>query len=377
MKRGAGLNQIKKIKWALTISAFNNRLQTGTVINLSHLDVNEFLDDAFVPFENHIKTCLDTFGPLKVYTVFNAKYKTLLPDGTTEFDIKYFINKSESIFPSTELRDWYNDYVKQKTLNEIEDFQDKESNYQLYSIHRLDVNINKYNPLRVGSFIDLPPSIKAQRACDNVRNEEDNECFKWAILSALYGASSNPSRLQNYQNIQHQLNFADIKSPVALNDIAKFKRLNNISVNVYCLVKQNGNFTLSPIHLTSQKQSKHVNLLRVDDHYIDKDEEEKQSPISTNYHYVWIKNLSRLINNQVSKNEHKLFICDRCLQYFRSNEKLSEHVEDCQKINNTKIVLPKPECNSIEFKNFSNNERVPFIVYADCESLLIPDENFS
>ncbi|XP_051170478.1 uncharacterized protein LOC127287531 [Leptopilina boulardi] len=378
MKRGAGLNQSnEKIKWALTDSAFNNRLQTGTVINLSHLDVNEFLDDAFVPFENHIKTCLDTFGPLKVYTVFNAKYKKVLPDGTTEFDIKYFINKTESIFPSTELRDWYNDYVKQKTLKEIEDFQDKESNWQLYSIHRLDVNINKYNPLRVGSFIDLPPSIKAKRACVNVRNEKDNECFKWAILSALYEASSNPSRLQNYAYIQHHLNFTNIKFPVALNDVARFEVLNNISVNVYCLVKRKGEFTVSPIHLTSQKQSKHVNLLRVDDHYIDEDDDKEDSAISNKFHYVWIKSLSRLINNQVSTNEHKLFICDRCLHYFRSNDKLTEHVEDCQKMNNTKIILPKPGSSSIQFKNFSNKEKVPFIIYADCESLLVPGENSS
>ncbi|XP_051159154.1 uncharacterized protein LOC127280291 [Leptopilina boulardi] len=148
----------------------------------------------------------------------------------------------------------------------------------------LDVNINKYNPLRVGSFIDLPPSIKAKRACVNVRNEEDNECFMWTILSALYEASSNPSRLQNYENIQHYLNFTNIKFPVTLNDVARFEVLNNISVNVYCLVKRMGKFTVSPIHLTSQKRSKHVNLLRVDDHYIDEDDDKEDSSISNKYH---------------------------------------------------------------------------------------------
>ncbi|XP_043468586.1 uncharacterized protein LOC122502540 [Leptopilina heterotoma] len=41
-------------------------------------------------------------------------------------------------------------------------------------------------------------------------------------------------------------------------------------------------------------------------------------------------------------------------------------------MNDTKIKLPQKGQNTVEFKNFQNKERVPFIIYADCESLLIP-----
>ena len=38
-------------------------------------------------------------------------------------------------------------------------------------------------------------------------------------------------------------------------------------------------------------------------------------------------------------------------------------------------MLPKPGKNIIELKNFKYKEKVPFIIYADCESLLKPVED--
>jgi hypothetical protein len=30
-------------------------------------------------------------------------------------------------------------------------------------------------------------------------------------------------------------------------------------------------------------------------------------------HFAWIKNLSRLVSSQLSKHDHKKYICDRCV----------------------------------------------------------------
>ena len=96
---------------------------------------------------------------------------------------------------------------------------------------------------------------------------------------------------------------------------------------------------------------------------------------------MWIKNLSRLIRNQLTKHHGMIHICDRCLTYFHTSAKLQTHEVDCEKMNKCKIKLPTPQLingvpqldNSykvVKFKNFKNKEKVPFVVYADFESIL-------
>ncbi|XP_043482540.1 uncharacterized protein LOC122511404 [Leptopilina heterotoma] len=379
-KRGAGVEVVNEgIKWVDFEEAFEGRLQNSAVMNLDYKDINEFLDDAFSLFKVNIEKALNKFGPLKVYTVLFTKFVKDSIDGKTQeiSDLKTFIAKTGDILVTTPLDDWYNVYVKQVTLKRMEEFQEKDSNWRLHSIERLEVNINKYNPMRASSYINLPTSINRKHACINVQNA-DNQCFKWAILSALYPTDKHADRVSKYRPYENTLNFSGIEFPVSLKDISKFETLNNISVNLYGLVKRDEKFTVSPLHLSSQKKMNHVNLLRIEDHYIDEnlsedDDDETDIPlISFNYHYVWIKDLSRLVSSDLSKKKNKKFICDRCLHYFADECKLTEHEEHCRKMNDTKIKLPQKGQNTVEFKNFQNKERVPFIINADCESLLIP-----
>ena len=49
---------------------------------------------------------------------------------------------------------------------------------------------------------------------------------------------------------------------------------------------------------------------------------------------------------------------------------LTMHAIDCSEINECKILLPTKKDNILQFKNFSNKNQVPFIIYADFEYLL-------
>ncbi|XP_051168850.1 uncharacterized protein LOC127286461 [Leptopilina boulardi] len=261
MKRGSGLEANDRIKWTVTDRAFNSRIQSGTIINMSHIDVNLFLDDAFSIYEDQVKACLNRLGCLKVYTVLVAKFKKTLADGTSILDLKSFIAKTGEIFPATDLNNFYNENVKQITLKLMEEFQEKESNWQLHSILRLDVNFNKYNPMRVGCFIKLPLATERKKACINVRKE-------------------------------------GITFPVTFKDIRKFESQNDVSVNVYGLQKHKSKFTVIPLYLSSSKKVSHVNLLRIEEDYDECEEEDcvekSNTTTSFTYHFVWIKNLSRL-----------------------------------------------------------------------------------
>jgi len=63
----------------------------------------------------------------------------------------------------------------------------------------------------------------------------------------------------------------------------------------------------------------------------------------------------------------------RCLHYFSLCKKLQLHEVNCQKINDCAIRLSEDEW--LEFDNYSNWERVPFIVYTDLECVLRKTES--
>nr|WP_253308694.1 hypothetical protein [Rickettsia endosymbiont of Ceutorhynchus assimilis] len=234
-------------------------------------------------------------------------------------------------------------------------------------IINLGININKFTPQLGSSYIKLPPQIAARKACVNVPNSEQ-VCFAWAVVSALFPAEKDSQRLSKYPDFREVLKLKGVQFPMSINQIPNFEKQNSLSGNVYKLEKSGKTFKVLPTYLTRNKKDKHVNLLMIQDKYGD----EGEDAIPVKYHYVWIKNLSRLVSKQLSKHDGKKHICDRCLHYFRSEDKLDKHQEDCAKINDTKIKMPEIGKNILRFKNYKNKERAPFIVYADLESVLAP-----
>jgi hypothetical protein len=91
-----------------------------------------------------------------------------------------------------------------------------------------------------------------------------------------------------------------------------------------------------------------------------------------NYHYVLIKDLSRLIRSQLTNDDHAFtYFCDQCLS-FRGNDldKYNRHMEDCSRIDSpVKCIMPK-EGETLKYKNIQKQQEVPFIIVADIEAFL-------
>ncbi|KYN11372.1 hypothetical protein ALC57_16475 [Trachymyrmex cornetzi] len=93
-----------------------------------------------------------------------------------------------------------------------------------------------------------------------------------------------------------------------------------------------------------------------------------------------VKTLSRLIGSQLSKSTKKKHLCDRCLHYFPTSEKLSLHIVDCTTTNECAIILPNENDKWLSFRGHNKKERLLFVVYADLECILAKkttDENMS
>ncbi|KAJ8977854.1 hypothetical protein NQ317_018691 [Molorchus minor] len=364
---GGGLLKEKRgdrVKWEDLTSIFQGRVRTGIIINLKHKDINQFFNDAFHLFKIRILNAMKKNPMLKVNSCFCGEFEKqrLLKK-------KYFNTKNQIIDEGVDLNQWFQTNIKDCIFNALSEFSDSGSGWALQTIVSLEININKYEVGNgASSYIKLPEQIAKKQACINIKNK-DEACFGWSIVSALYPVDANSDRTSSYPHYAAVLNVDGIEFPMTLPQIAKFEKNNSISVNVFGLeMDLKAKFSVVPVRLTKQKFEKHVNLLIVQNEYFPKINEfnpipeDDEQEVEIKYHYCYIKDLSRLLSSQLSKKNAKNFSV--------IDDKLNEHTEYCEKLNDCKVEFSREPY--VQFKNFVYKEKVPFIMYADFESLLEP-----
>jgi hypothetical protein len=65
----------------------------------------------------------------------------------------------------------------------------------------------------------------------SIHNNND-KCFAYAILAVIHPTEKHPERVSKYLPYEHELNMKGKRYPVAIADIPKIERQNDISVNV-------------------------------------------------------------------------------------------------------------------------------------------------
>jgi len=107
------------------------------------------------------------------------------------------------------------------------------------------------------AYIELPLPIEQRKACVNVEIRGD-DCFKWAVLSALSPAAKNPHRITHYRPYEDRINTQGVVFPLMPRDVPKFEKLNpDISVNVYVLEKRENIFCAAILRVQVQKSTSH------------------------------------------------------------------------------------------------------------------------
>lgn len=117
--------------------------------------------------------------------------------------------------------------------------------------------------------------------------------FALAVFSELFPVAARVSDVDSYSHFPRYLNLRSVNFPVNLKDIALFENLNNISINVYVLVKYFKNNKVvyqvtEPLSYIEYKLRLHINLLYL------------TNGTNSYGYYCWIMVLSRLLSRQVS-----------------------------------------------------------------------------
>jgi hypothetical protein len=80
--------------------------------------------------------------------------------------------------------------------------------------------------------------------------------------------------------------------------------------------------------------------------------------------------MSRLVASR-TKRDGKSFVCDYCLHVFTVKSAFDRHVPECNVHAPQRVVYPKAG-STLAWKSPAKTDRVPFVIYADFESFLVP-----
>jgi len=170
-------------------------------------------------------------------------------DSDIEFSMKSFNSKMNIINQLNQLPPTY-EKMSDIICKKCDEFQERDSGWSLIRILHLEININQYKPIRCSQYLTLPTDIFKKKACINVKNN-DEYCFKWSIISALFKGSNKNLHLRTIYRIPDIsrstiylndhfdniiLEFGSLEFPLKVADIEQFEILNEgISVNVFGL----------------------------------------------------------------------------------------------------------------------------------------------
>ena len=301
--------------------------------------------------EQHVITLLNEIKGLKYVETVKVTFNKI-SDGEIVEKSAYFNSKAQTIINNTEINEALQ-MSKQNILNQISQWISHGSGWTIQSVDSHYLNIVKYEPMKGSSYIQLPSELRnPKKGLINMKNE-DNECFRWCHIRHLNQQDKYPQRIKKTdEEYVNKLDYSGVEFPIAVKHYNRIEKQNSININVFGYENKQP----YPIYVSKENNKDHMELLLVT---------EKE-----NKHYVLIKDFNRFMYSQ-TKHEHRKHFCMHCLQCFSSERVLSNHKDICIQINGTQAIkMPNKDNNILKFNNFHKQQPVPFVIYADFESVL-------
>ena len=301
-------------------------------------------------FDNSIKIIFRLYVELKNLVKNNNNKQEWIYQ-----DVLFSSNNSEKMIVITNV-DQLNiqyDLLNDKFFTRIDTFLQQGSGWTYSKIHHFQVDVVRYVPFRGRSYIPTPEYLENKRLV-NPQND-DNKCFKWAMLAGLFydELKNNRHRISKLKEYENRINTSFLNYPVDKNQIQNFEQMNNIPVNIF--IYEDKDIKLIHGHSISS-ENKIINLLLLE-------EGEKN-------HYLYIPSISALIREG---GNNTYYPCDKCLQRFSTEQAYNNHIVNhkCMNFKGEAFkILPNEKNNFIMFKNIQKRIKLPFTIYMDSEAML-------
>ena len=230
------------------------------------------------------------------------------------------------------------------------------SDFAFDGVNFLYYDFNKISINRGGSYIDSPKWLKDKKSTIDQKNN-DHKCFQYAVTLALDldKINDHPERISKIKSFIEEYNWKDIDFPSTSKDWKKFELNNEIALNILYVPHNTKKIEIaykSKHNLTREKQ---VILLMVSN--------------GENWHYLTVKNLSRLLRGITSNHDGDFYYLN-CFHSYRTKNKLEAHKKICENRDYCHVEMTTKGNNTIKYNQGEKSIKLPFVVYADLECFL-------
>ena len=234
------------------------------------------------------------------------------------------------------------------------------SNYIFDRVVLLEYHFHKVSLKRGSSYIPSPEWIINKKSTLDPHNKEDNWCFLFAIVLMLNHQSipNNPQRVNNLMPLIPNYNWDNIEFPAGHKEYTIFERDNcDIALNILYVPHKTQEKRPAYISKHNKMQDIHANLLMIASGYGD-------------WHYLPIKCIPALLQGLTSTHNGD-FYCLNCFHSYRTQATLEKHERICYNNDHCAIVMPDEKHKYISSTLGKNSLRIPLVIYADIECLLM------
>ena len=257
-------------------------------------------------------------------------------------------------------------------LARLESFTERGSNWVVVGLDSIDFCLVSYRsvPTFSGRSVcktqyKLHPYIRNKAAVLNLQFVDSqynrNDCFKWAFIASIHHSEvpeTSRYRQSAYKQFESRYNFTDITFPFTVAQAKQFEKQNpNIYINIIQWDQKPEEHSFRVIYHAGRSTDPEnpgqvVNILAIDECL-------GQEP-----HYLPITDINRLFHRREERTS-PTYRCERCLQPFWAPILLERHRIACYQGKPETIVPPEHATHS--FRNHSNRQKLPYILYADIE----------
>ena len=222
-------------------------------------------------------------------------------------------------------------------------------NYLYYDFNRISIS-------KGGSYIDSPKWLKDKKSTVNQKNS-DNKCFQYVTTLTLnFKINSHHERITKIKPFIDNYNWKNINFPATGKDWNKFEQNNNnVALNILYVPYNTKKIEIAYKSKYNFVRDNQIILLMISN--------------GENWHYLTIKNLSRLLRG-ITSNHDDDFYCLNCFHSYRTENKLNAHKKICENNEYCNIEMPSNANNLIKYNQGKKSLKLPFIIYADLECLL-------
>ena len=193
----------------------------------------------------------------------------------------------------------------------------KGSDFIFNGINYLYYDLNRITISKGGSYIESPKWLKDKKCCINQKNN-DSKCFQYAATLALNinSIDKHHQRITKTKPFIDNYNWNDINFPATKKDCNKFEVNNkNVALNILYVPYNTKKVEIAYKSKYNLIRDKQIILLMISN--------------GENWHYLVVKNLSRLLRG-ISSNHDGDYYCLNCFHSYRTENKLNAHKKICE-----------------------------------------------